>query len=451
MRWIVLTLVWAICGCASNAQERNSESGLQVGVFRCDATPPAGHPLRGPGTRPLEVVDDPLLAKGVILFDGSTRYVLCALDWCALRGSAYDLFRKKIAAAAETRESHVAVQCLHQHNAPIADIDAQLLLDRHPPVIRYQDLQFLEEVTDRIAAVVRDARKRMRTFTHVGFGSAKVEKFASNRRVLMPDGTLRVRYSSTKDPVLKGAPEGKSDPWLRTVTLFDGDQPLVRLHYYATHPQSYYNDGRATSEPPGLARVRLEKEEGVPQIYFTGCQGDVAAGKYNEGTPEDRVRLTERLYAGMKGAIAATRSVPVTAIDWRTTEVVFPLRSELEWAEERFRRDLADPQSKNRVMAAWVLSWYERVKQRPGVALSRLRLGPVWILHLPSEPFIEYQLYAQGLRSAEFVAVAALGECGMGYICTEDAFAQGGYEPTMSLSGPPVEAELKKGIAGLLR
>jgi hypothetical protein len=71
-------------------------------------------------------------------------------------------------------------------------------------------------------------------------------------------------------------------------------------------------------------------------------------------------------------------------------------------------------------------------------------------LHLPGEAFIQYQLYAQGLRPEDFIATAAYGELGTGYICTDKAFSEGGYEPTQSFVGPPSEARLKAAIHELL-
>jgi hypothetical protein len=85
------------------------------------------------------------------------------------------------------------------------------------------------------------------------------------------------------------------------------------------------------------------------------------------------------------------------------------------------------------------------------VDLSRLRIGSVDLVHLPGEPFVEFQLYAQSLRPDRFVAVAGYGEGGPGYICTDEAHAEGGYEPTMSFVGPPTEALLKGALAELLQ
>jgi hypothetical protein len=72
-----------------------------------------------------------------------------------------------------------------------------------------------------------------------------------------------------------------------------------------------------------------------------------------------------------------------------------------------------------RVSAGLALSWYERLKERPAVDISYYRIGPARILHLPGEPFVEYQLYAQSLHANDFVAVAGYGEGGMGYICMD--------------------------------
>ena len=438
---------------ASRTPRADSRPTFQVGVFACDVTPPIGHPLCGGWIKPLEVVDDPLLAKGIVISDGQARYVLCAVDWCLLQTTAHDLFTRKLAVAAGVPTQQVSVHTVHQHNAPIADVRSQQLLDALPNAPKHLDLDFMERVTDRVAAEVRNACAHMQPVTHVGHGQARVKEFASNRRVRMGDGEVHVRYSATKDPILQAAPEGLIDPWLRTVTLFDGTRPLVRLHYYATHPMSYYGDGRATSDTVGLARGQIEREEGVPQIYFNGCGGNITAGKYNNGSPAARVALTERIHAGMMEAIAATEREPLSRLTWRTTEVEFSPRSEPEWSADAAWKTLrgTNANALAPLSAALNLAWDERIRANPRITISRLSLGPVTLLHLPGESFIEYQLYAQSLHPNDFIAVAAYGESGPGYICCDAALKEGGYEPTDSRVGPPSEVNLKRGIAKLLQ
>lgn len=446
-----LILLLGLVGCASSQDP--PPAALRVALFASDVTPPLGHPLCGGWIKPAEEILQPLVLKGVVLDDGRTRVVIAAMDWCVLRGASFDLLRESMAKAAGTSPSHVAVQTTHTHSAPIADGRAEALIAGTPKPLRHLDLEWFARAADDAARAVSTAVHNLQPFTHVGVGQARVEQFASSRRVVGPDGKIRVRYSSTKDPFLKEAPEGRIDPWLKTVTLYDGETPLVRMHYYASHPQSHYGDGKMEPDTPGLARSYLENEEGVAQIYFTGCAGDVTAGKYNDGSPASRLAMSKQLYSGMIRAIGATRRVPVKEFAWKRVDVRFPGRSEPEFADDALRRRMEDVSldATKRLTAALSLAWNERVRKSPVVELSRLRIGPADLLHLPGEPFVEYQLHAQSVREDRFVAVAGYGEGGPGYICTDRAFEEGGYEPTMSAVGPPTERILKSAIEELLR
>jgi hypothetical protein len=185
---------------------------------------------------------------------------------------------------------------------------------------------------------------------------------------------------------------------------------------------------------------------------FNGCAGNIAAGKYNDGSHKMRSVLANRLYEGMKAAIKASGKPEPATLSWRTAEVRFVPRQEADFSAEHFRKVLADPQQTYivRMSASLALAWYERLKIRPTVDITSYRLGPATILHLPGEAFVEYQLFAQNVRPDDFVAVAAYGELGTAYICTDKAFAEGGYEPTASFVGPPSEALLKASIRQVL-
>ena len=73
---------------------------------------------------------------------------------------------------------------------------------------------------------------------------------------------------------------------------------------------SYYGDGRVSADFCGLARRKRQADDkDVFQVYFNGCAGNVTAGKYNDGSPENRPVLRDRVYAGMVGAWKATRAI----------------------------------------------------------------------------------------------------------------------------------------------
>lgn len=441
--------VISVLAATNNAHAVQDKSSLYITTFTSDVTPPLGHPICGGYCIPVTAVEDALEAKGIIIEQDGRRYVLCAVDWCGLSNTAFDAFQKKIAVAAATRPENVAVQCLHLHTAPLADGYANKMLAKVKSPIAMHDEKYLDETTDRLAIAVKESLGRFKKFDRIGFGQAKVERVASSRRI-MADGTLFVRASSTKDKKLQNLPEGTIDPMLKTITFAFGEQPLVRLHYYATHPQSFYGDGRISSDVPGFARKQREQKEGVFQVYFTGCGGNVAMGKYNDGSSKARDELVAGLLSGMDEASISTRFVPAEKVNWRTAELLLPLRQTERFNVEKQNRVLADPQESksSRIEAAEYLAFARRI-EKP-IIVSAMQIGDVFILNLPGEAFIEYQLYAQGIMPGEFVAVAGYGEYDPVYLCTEKALQEGGYEPTEAMSGPPCESFTKKAIRQVL-
>ena len=429
---------------------RSTPEGLEIRPFVVDITPPLGEVMDCGFDPSVAQVEHPLLAKGVVLRDEGETCVICAIDWGGLCNDTHSLFRQKIARAVGIAPSHVAVQVLHQHTAPCTDGNAQAVLNEVAGAPRHANPEYLERVSDEIAAAVKQAPRKLAT--QIGTGWAAVDRVASSRRIPQPDGTLLPRLSSTKVVEQQVAPEGVIDAFLRTVTFYDGDEPIARLHYYATHPQSYYGDGRVTYDVPGIARERLQQESGVFQVYFTGCGGNVAMGKYNRGTPEDRAALADRLYNGMKTAQEAELRFPVSSLKWCNADIQFTARTDGEFSEEACGRDVADDQTSvtRRIMAAMILAFRSRVSAGKPFDVSCLSIGQVKILHLPGEPFVEYQLWAQQYGDEDFVAVAGYGDCAMWYLCTDRAYQdKGGYEQTWSFV-EPCEEMLKRTIAGLL-
>jgi len=446
--WIMLPVALC-CLCPVPPLGAQTAGDLRVAVFRCDVTPPLGQPLIAGDV--IHTVEQPLLAKGIVLQAGAKRYVLCAVDWCELCNASHEALRGKIAAAAGTDAACVAVQCVHQHTAPLMDIDAQKLLAEIGAGQLLLDQKVWDEITERLAGAVKQSLERFEPVDHLGTGQAKVDRVAATRRVAVEGGKIRVRYSACKEADLRALPEGAIDPYLKTVTLARGEKPLVRLHYYATHPQTYYGDGRASSDFVGIVREKLERKEQVFQVYFTGCGGDVTVGKYNDGSPKCRDELAERLLAGMEASIAATRLAPVGTVRWRTCPLRLTPRTDPGHTLADCLARLKDPKavaSSRTYLGALRVVFLQRSKQP--IELSALEIGNVYIVHLPGEPMVAFQQYAQGLKPDAFVAVAGYGDCAPGYLCTEGAFREGGYEPTASAVVPESETALKKAIAALL-
>ena len=198
----------------------------RIALFEVEVTPPIGTSLCDGLVKPAKEVADPLFARGIVLFAGDRPIVLCAVDWVGIGNSGYDQFREALARAAVTTPDHVALHCLHQHDAPGCDFEADEILMKYGLGGKLFDPVFARKAMERIAAGVKKAAEKPVPFTHVGIGKAKVFEVASSRRVMGPDGKVKyVRYSATPDPKIRAEPEGLIDPYVQLIGFWNGDKP----------------------------------------------------------------------------------------------------------------------------------------------------------------------------------------------------------------------------------
>ncbi len=427
-----------------------AQGEIKFAAFRSDVTPPPGAPLCGGLVKAVEGVSEPLLALGVVILGADKPIVLCAVDWCEIRGTDYVRWCAELARAAGTTPDHVAVQCLHQHNAPIADSVAHELLAGRVRVI---DVAWAERALAGVADSVEASLNGAEPLTHIAHGEAEVEQVASNRRVMGQNGkVIGVRTSATKDATLREAPEGTIDPMLKSVTFWNGGRKLAALHYYATHPMSYYGDGVVSSDFVGIARERRTRDDGVPHVYFTGCGGNITAGKYNDGNKQNRELFAERIHAAMVASEQAAKLAPLPSIEWRSRPVV--LTANPDFSEEHLMKAVEDTATSSavRIGAAMRVAFIRQSAARVPIHFTSLHFGDdVRLLHLPGEAFIEYQLFAQEQNPDTFIATASYGDGGPGYIPLERSFLEGGYEPTWAFAAPASENVMKQTIAELLK
>jgi hypothetical protein len=139
----------------------------------------------------------------------------------------------------------------------------------------------------------------------------------------------------------------------------------------------------------------------------------------------------------------------VTPIFWRTVELVLPAKSVPGYNEEQFRKEMLDPARDpgRRIWAARRVAFYKRTQP---ITISSLQMDSIHIVHLPGEPMLEFQLFAQRQRPNAFVAVAGYGDGCTTYICTDQAFEEGAYEPGAAAVGRGSEKILKAAIRELL-
>jgi hypothetical protein len=431
-------------------------TGLRLAVFDVDATPPVGSYMAYQSVT--NIWDMGLRARGIVLLGSGQPIVLLSVDWIGISNEGQDEFKRALAGAAGTIPERVAVHTIHQHDAPRCDFSTEKILKEAGLNPMGFEGTFTREVIKRLETDVQKSLGNSQSVTHVGLGEAQVYQVASNRRILGPEGRVRAgRMSSCSNPDIIAEPEGTIDPMVSLVSFWNNDKPLAILSYYATHPQSYYMTSIPNPDFVGVAR--FYRQLAIPNalhVHFNGASGNVAAGKYNDGSHEMRGILAERLADGMKRAWEATKREAISpdAVGWKVESVALPLTKYIENLKAVINVKMKDtaflmvkPWNRN----ARQLALLQRSEAGKKIDVSCLTLGHARILQLPGELFIEYQLAAKKMRPDLFVTMAAYGDCAPGYIGTAIAYKQGGYEVGASNVSPEVENVLMTSIRKLLQ
>lgn len=441
-------LILVICTVhTSDAQEDSNAPAFYAATFSLDATPPVGTPL---AYDPMTFVDYPLSCKGLVVWsETEAPVVICALDWIGIGNGGNDAWRQALAEAAKTSPDRVQVHTLHQHDAPVCDFTTNDILSEVGLHSSQFDAVFARKVIARAAEHLQAAMTLPQPVTHLGLGKAKVDRVASNRRILDENGKFKTqRWTACADPELRALPVGIIDPWMRVLSLWNGDRPAAALSFYATHPQSYYRTGGANPDFPGLAREKMAAllgAEGPRWIHLNGAGGNIGAGKWNDGSTENRQILADRVFEGMKAAWDNTERFELQAgsLSFRQIQVPLPMAAHLE--EASLLDILANPNapqlSKNG--AAANLAWLRRVNDQGVVPMGfgALKIGNSTTLFCPGELLVEYQLKAQEMAPNQWVNLAAYGDYGPGYICLEKHYWEGGYESSQRASRVDPEVE----------
>ena len=206
-----------------------------------------------------------------------------------------------------------------------------------------------------------------------------------------------------------------------------------------------------TSDFVGLARKKRQADEpDTTHVYFTGCSGNVAAGKYNDGTPEARVRLTQRMYEGMVDSERTLERRPVERVAWSAEPIL--LAPNPAFTAEMLQQQIMNKSNAvaGRSRPAFTLAFLKRCEQKIPIVLSALHIDDVTLLHLPAESFVEYQLRAQQAAPSRFVATAAYGDGGPWYIPVKEAYPQGGYEASVAFSSDATDQRMTDGSRKLV-
>jgi len=373
---------------------------FRAGVGVAEITPPldvgslmsSGRQL----SEPFEGVRLPLYAKAVVVENQRRRIALVALDLLGLAGEAVGGmpgFRRQVVAAADGAVSadDLVLASTHTHSGPESIALSDLYHEEHFK-------KWADCLSRQIGSAVKDAAGGVQP-ARLMVGSRLVPELAVNRRIETTRGIASARRKLPPEVVI--GPEGPIDDQLRVAAFVDrSDKPVAILVNYTAHPVLEMCIKQVSPDYPGEMCLEVQRRHpGAVTLFFQGACGNINPPTMDRNAANAR-QYGERLAQHVEKTLANLRPVEgdQLALQWQTVEL--PLRSltgELE----------TDP-----------------LLTRIGAA----RIGSAAFVFLPGEPFVEIALAIRGASPWKFTAVAGYADDYIGYIPTDRAFENGGYE-----------------------
>lgn len=423
---------------------------LYAGSAQIDITPKVSLHLFGYPhvARASTGVHDPLYASALYLRadDGAALFVSCDIIFIPKDLAARA--RGRIRASTGVDEDGILLSATHTHSGPTT---VAYLSNESDDTVPPPDGAYLKQLEDGIVEAAERAVAAAE-LAEVGVVIADGSCTGTNRR--SPDGPS---HSDVPVMVVRGV----------------GDGPHIAIMLVCSmHPTVLHEDSTLISADfPGATRAFLQENVcGVdcPVLHHSGASGNQSPRHVTQGnTFEEATRIGEALGASIVERIERIEMIADLSIRCACSYVELPLRSfgsvadaeaRLDAVRGRFealQRDGA-PRAEVRTAECDVFGAEETLTLARAAEEGRLAsyaaacmpaevqcisVGPWKFLGLPGEFFVEYALSIEAHCADSFVITMANGEL-QGYVVTQEAIDEGGYEASNALFKSPESGQL---------
>ena len=204
---------------------------------------------------------------------------------------------------------------------------------------------------------------------------------------------------------------GPIDPELCVLRVEDANGTLVAaVANFACHPVSGDQDRERfyyiSADYPGYTARLVEQAEGGNCIFLLGTAGDMNPIRLNRRNP--RVQIGKALGGEVLRRIQFVPTVDQVTLSGLKRPVTLPIKKGLP--ADRLLAAGKDAETRN-------------------TEIQVLKIGDIYILGLPGEVLVEIGLEIKGRAGIENLLVVSLANDAVGYVCTRQAYKEGGYEP----------------------
>lgn len=376
-----------------------SQESFFAGMAKINITPSTPIRMSGYGNRdnPFSGVHDSIYATAMALGIGMDKAVLISADVVGFSHDYVDAIKEKINRETGIRRGDIQVIATHNHGGPVTSV--------YTDQPNETELQYFETLKNKLSEVVRNAIENM-VPARIGIGKG-ICRMNINRRARHAEGGIWLGRN----------PDGPCDHGVTVIRLDNAKQePIGALVDWPCHGTvSGQDNTHITGDWPGSAAAHFGAALQIPVMVTAGASADINPiygpnSKFND--IEAIGQLVAEEAVGVFSNIRTYQPQEITSI---TTVVKSPGKK---------RSDSRLP----------------GVSLEPGedqmLRLVTLKIGPVVIAGISGELMTEI---GQDIVSrSPFKNTLVISHCNgnNGYLCTDEAYQEGGYEPMVSRTMP---------------
>ena len=407
--------------------ENSRKAPLLVGTAEIEITPPVGTLLAGSLEPRVSIgIEDPLYVKAIVLESQGKRLAYVVFDLVKLEKKDGDIFVSMASERTGIPSERIVWAASHTHTGPYT---TTLFADKS--AINAQWLAGLPAKAAECVAAADSSKEparfsRMRSF-HYGLGH--------NRRVTFKNGQAINTWNLGQAPedVQSLGSSGPTDPEIGILAFDDAEGKLLAVMFsFTLHTNTNFGP-RFSGDYPAVVAARLRESFGsqARTLFMPGAFADINTTGFRHR--EAGNMLAEKIIPALEKRKPENIPLALSAIK---REVRVPRRDFGKLQDERIRGSGWSESSQK------VFSREIELVRKEGITedltvLQAWRIGDTGFASLPGEIFVEWGLKIKRESPFPWTYPVELGGDTLGYLITEKAWREGGYEPLATRSNRP--------------
>ena len=409
---------------------------MKIGFATADITPPIGSQIPGSFNQRFNTgVHDPLLAKAIVLDDGTTRSAFVGVDCLSLKHSVVQRARERAASHCDFPPENIMMGASHTHSGGPSTA---------PTLGTDQDNDYLDFMAERLgdAVILADAAREEAV---LDIASGYEDRIGYNRRFWMRDGR-QTTHPGKGNPEIIGA-AGPIDPEVGVLGVWSTTGRFLGcLINYTCHCTVVGGPTVSGDYPYYTDRaIRGAMDQRSVTVFLNGAFGDIT--QVANTLPREREfghKWGQRLGYTLAGEVLKT-------LAWMEPHSELRLQSATRHIELQPRElprervaeaeallDQDGPDDIDRHYAREIVALAALNQREPTVPaeIQALSVNDTALVGIPAEYFCQFGLEIKSRSRFPRTLVAGAANGMVGYVPTRDAMGPqgGGYEPRLCRS-----------------